>query len=104
MGWGAHCGTPIVQGVWLSAKSKFHINLLELSIVRLAFLSFSTLLIGSHILLATVNNTTKFYIEKGGQFEARIGKAHQVIVLLWTVSFPPLPLLLLHEGRCFSYS
>lgn len=56
----------LANGSWSLAESQIHISLLELKAIRYTLLSFSVLLEGKKVLMATDNTMAKAYLNKQG--------------------------------------
>ena len=65
-GWGAHCESWALQGIWSTAEQKFHINFLEMKTVLLTLQAWAPRLSGKRILLRSDNTTVVQYINKQG--------------------------------------
>lgn len=65
-GWGAHYGELHAQGRWPKSLSQCHINMLELTAVQNALLSFLPAVRGKDVQVATDSMAMKYYLNKQG--------------------------------------
>lgn len=65
-GWGAHCNSYQIHGLWLPSEKHLHINHLELLAVIKAFRAFEPPIAGQAIQLVADNTTVMFYVNKQG--------------------------------------
>lgn len=81
-GWGAHVADLSAAGVWSSAQTRLHVNVLEMNAVALALHSFQSFLRQRPVLLCTDNTTVACYINKqGGARSAVLSRKAEEILL-----------------------
>ncbi|XP_061479227.1 uncharacterized protein LOC133383133 [Rhineura floridana] len=66
IGWGAHCNSQYVQGLWSNAEQSQSINWLELKAVQLALCHFQSLSPLHHVLIRTDNTCVKSHLNRRG--------------------------------------
>ncbi|XP_034275668.1 uncharacterized protein LOC117666806 [Pantherophis guttatus] len=66
VGWEAHLGAQVVQGLWSPVEAKNNINWLELRAVCLALRHFQDMVLHQHVLVLTDNTATKAHINREG--------------------------------------
>ncbi|XP_061482234.1 uncharacterized protein LOC133384332 [Rhineura floridana] len=83
LGWGAHCNSQFVQGVWNTAEQTQNINWLELKAVHLALLHFQSLFHLDHVLIRTDNTCAKSHLNRQGGTRSRPLQSLASIIFDW---------------------
>ncbi|XP_061442163.1 uncharacterized protein LOC133365007 [Rhineura floridana] len=83
LGWGAHCNSQFVQGVWNTAEQTQNINWLELKAVHLALLHFQSLFHLDHAVIRTDNTCAKSHLNRQGGTRSRPLQSLASIIFDW---------------------
>jgi len=68
-GWGAYCQNETIGGQWTQQESSLHINVLEMTAIKLALLTFSKTLELKGVHFQTDNMSALSYLVKMGELE-----------------------------------
>ncbi|XP_061480325.1 uncharacterized protein LOC133383498 isoform X1 [Rhineura floridana] len=83
IGWGAHCNSQYVQGVWPNAERSRSINWLELKAVHLALCHFQSLFPLHHVLIRTDNTCVKSHLNRQGGTRSRPLQDLASLIFVW---------------------
>ncbi|XP_061466244.1 pleckstrin homology domain-containing family A member 7 isoform X3 [Rhineura floridana] len=83
IGWGAHCNSQYVQGVWSNTEQSQSINWLELKAVHLALCHFQSLFPLHHVLIRTDNMCVKSHLNRQGGTRSRPLQDLASLIFVW---------------------